>query len=100
VEALREVATQLGKKDWNFSVDPCINDSSWATPKSNLMPLYNNSLICNCSIAAGVCHVAQLYVPFISLYINVTEVVNRSSFYSTKSRKVLDFFFVVQVKST
>ncbi|GLT54266.1 hypothetical protein SLA2020_274780 [Shorea laevis] len=63
VEALREVATQLGKKGWNFSVDPCINnDSSWATPKSNLMPLYNNSLICNCSIAAGVCHVAQLFL--------------------------------------
>ncbi|GLT52816.1 hypothetical protein SLA2020_261340 [Shorea laevis] len=66
VEALREVATQLGKKDWNFSIDPCINHSSWATPKPNSSPLkqqlYNNSLICNCSIAAGVCHVAQLFL--------------------------------------
>jgi hypothetical protein len=30
VEALREIATQLGKKDWDFSVNPC-NDSSWIT---------------------------------------------------------------------
>ncbi|XP_059435608.1 probable leucine-rich repeat receptor-like serine/threonine-protein kinase At3g14840 [Corylus avellana] len=62
VEALGEIATQVGKKDWNFRVDPCVNDSSWATPKSDLWPLYNNSLICNCSIAAGVCHVAQLFL--------------------------------------
>jgi hypothetical protein len=70
VKALREIATQVGKKDWNFSADPCTsNDSSWATPKSGLRPLYNNSLICNCSITVGVCNVVQLYVPFISLYI-------------------------------
>jgi hypothetical protein len=65
VEALGEIGTQVGKKDWNFSVDPCTsNDSSWATPKSDLRPLYNNSLICNCSFPAGVCHVVKLYVPF------------------------------------
>jgi hypothetical protein len=66
VEALREIGTQVGKKDWNFSVDPCSNDSSWATPKWGLRPLYNNSLICNCSFPDGVCHVVELYVPFIS----------------------------------
>jgi hypothetical protein len=71
VEALREVATQLGKKDWNFRVDPCVNKSSWLTPKSVLRPLYNNSVICNCSITPGVCHVAQLYAPFISLLLKL-----------------------------
>lgn len=68
VEALREIAMQLGKKDWNFNVDPCSNDSSWQTPKSSLRPLYNNSLICNCSNPDGGCHVVQLYVPLTSLH--------------------------------
>ncbi|KAB1221475.1 hypothetical protein CJ030_MR2G028844 [Morella rubra] len=62
VEALREIAMQLGKKDWNFNVDPCSNDSSWQTPKSSLRPLYNNSLICNCSNPDGGCHVVQLFL--------------------------------------
>ncbi|KAM2173547.1 hypothetical protein ACFX1R_038374 [Malus domestica] len=34
VEALKEIRTQLGKKDWNFSIDPCSNSTNWATPKS------------------------------------------------------------------
>ncbi|XP_059435596.1 probable LRR receptor-like serine/threonine-protein kinase At1g07650 isoform X2 [Corylus avellana] len=61
VEALREIARQLGKKDWDFSVDPCDGWSS-ATPQSDLRPLYNNSLVCNCFNPAGVrvCHVVQL----------------------------------------
>uniref|UniRef100_A0A2N9IEQ7 Leucine-rich repeat-containing N-terminal plant-type domain-containing protein n=1 Tax=Fagus sylvatica TaxID=28930 RepID=A0A2N9IEQ7_FAGSY len=62
VNALHEIAKQVGKKDWNFTVDPCINESSWNTPKSNLTPLYNNSLICDCSYPHGVCHVVQLFL--------------------------------------
>ncbi|XP_050290691.1 probable leucine-rich repeat receptor-like serine/threonine-protein kinase At3g14840 isoform X2 [Quercus robur] len=61
VKALGEIAEQLGKKDWNFSVDPCINDSSWSTPKLDSRPLYNNSLICNCSVPS-VCHVIALFL--------------------------------------
>ena len=62
VQALQEIAKQVGKKNWNFTVDPC-NDTSWQTPQSNLTPSYNNSLICNCSYSNGVCHVVKLYVP-------------------------------------
>ncbi|KAM3700706.1 hypothetical protein ACJW31_05G119000 [Castanea mollissima] len=58
VKALGEIAEQLGKKGWNMSVDPCINDSSWLTPKLDSRPLYNNSLICNCP--GRVCHVVKL----------------------------------------
>ncbi|KAK4589545.1 hypothetical protein RGQ29_020210 [Quercus rubra] len=63
VKALGEIATQLGKKDWNVNVDPCINESSWLTPSSKLdsRPLYNNSLICNCSYPNSVCHVVGLF---------------------------------------
>ncbi|GMY37746.1 probable LRR receptor-like serine/threonine-protein kinase At1g07650 [Fagus crenata] len=59
VKALVEIAAQVGKKGWNFKVAPCSNESSWATPKSNSRPLYNNSLISNCSYPHGACHVVQ-----------------------------------------
>ncbi|PQQ01641.1 hypothetical protein Pyn_33241 [Prunus yedoensis var. nudiflora] len=62
VEALKEIATQVGKKDWNFSIDPCSNDTNWATPKSADLPLYNNTLICNCSNPDGFCHVVSIFL--------------------------------------
>ncbi|XP_058008537.1 probable leucine-rich repeat receptor-like serine/threonine-protein kinase At3g14840 isoform X2 [Hevea brasiliensis] len=62
VEALQEVATQLGKQDWNFKVDPCSNDTSWVTPISKDRPLYNNSVICNCSDPQGECHVVSIFL--------------------------------------
>nr|XP_023889526.1 probable LRR receptor-like serine/threonine-protein kinase At1g07650 [Quercus suber] len=62
VKALREIGEQLQKNDWNFSVDPCENDSSWVTPQSDLRPLYNNSITCNCSYPYGVCHVVKLFL--------------------------------------
>ncbi|XP_019198423.1 PREDICTED: probable leucine-rich repeat receptor-like serine/threonine-protein kinase At3g14840 [Ipomoea nil] len=59
-DALGEIAKQLVKKDWNFSVNPCDNNSNWMTPQRNDMPLYNNSLTCDCSFAGGVCHVQSI----------------------------------------
>lgn len=61
VEALREIAAQLGKKDWNRSVNPC-NAASWRTPNSVGAP-YNNTVNCNCSYPNGVCHVVKMYAP-------------------------------------
>ncbi|KAF3957871.1 hypothetical protein CMV_017160 [Castanea mollissima] len=61
VEALQEIATQLGKNDWNFKVNPC-NDSSWITPASSQRPLYNNSIVCNCSNTGSVCHVVSIFL--------------------------------------
>ncbi|XP_059435628.1 probable leucine-rich repeat receptor-like serine/threonine-protein kinase At3g14840 isoform X2 [Corylus avellana] len=48
VEALGEIARKLGKKDWKFSKDPCLNDSTSS---------YNNSVSCNCHYPGGVCHI-------------------------------------------
>jgi hypothetical protein len=62
-EALKEIAAQLRKEDWNFSVNPC-NDSSWITPDSGQTSTYNNTVICNCSYAGDVCHVDSMYTPF------------------------------------
>lgn len=55
VKALREIAKEIGKKDWNFSLDPCGNDPSWTTTES---PVYENSVNCKCS--PSVCHVVGL----------------------------------------
>ncbi|KAM7530501.1 hypothetical protein LguiB_033911 [Lonicera macranthoides] len=61
VNALREIAKQLGKEDWNFSLNPCDGNPNWTTPKrSDLPSYYNNTPICNCSYPGGVCHVESI----------------------------------------
>lgn len=66
VNALREIGNQLGKKNWNFSVNPCDendpNISNWNTTTNKKMPQYNNSVICNCSYPGGICHIESMYV--------------------------------------
>ncbi|XP_074340554.1 putative leucine-rich repeat receptor-like serine/threonine-protein kinase At3g14840 [Apium graveolens] len=60
VDALREIASQMGIKDWNFNENPCVPGiSSWNTPKKAERPQYNNSVICNCS-NLGECHVERI----------------------------------------
>ncbi|XP_016648166.1 PREDICTED: probable LRR receptor-like serine/threonine-protein kinase At1g07650 [Prunus mume] len=56
VEALREIAAQLHKKDWNFS-DPCSNVPTFSTPHTDQ---YNNTLFCNCSFPGNVCHIQSI----------------------------------------
>ncbi|XP_016648526.1 PREDICTED: probable LRR receptor-like serine/threonine-protein kinase At1g07650 [Prunus mume] len=52
VEALKEIAKQLGKTDWNFNINPCNNDTNyWDTA---------NTLGCNCSHPDGFCHVVSI----------------------------------------
>ncbi|KAL9146168.1 hypothetical protein ABFS82_13G092200 [Erythranthe guttata] len=60
--ALREIADQLGKKDWDFSLNPCSNHSNWTTPPRKDMPWYNNSVICNCEYPDKVCHVESIFL--------------------------------------
>ncbi|EXC33466.1 putative leucine-rich repeat receptor-like serine/threonine-protein kinase [Morus notabilis] len=60
VEALKEIAKEVGKKDWNFSINPCSKDKIWITPMPDGMPLYNNTVNCNCS--NGICHVIHLFL--------------------------------------
>ncbi|XP_034697438.1 probable LRR receptor-like serine/threonine-protein kinase At1g07650 isoform X1 [Vitis riparia] len=58
LEALREIGDQLGKKDWNFSLNPCDGNSNWTTPSTD--KYYNNSVICNCSLDE--CHVDTIFL--------------------------------------
>ncbi|RXH99044.1 hypothetical protein DVH24_011369 [Malus domestica] len=58
VEALREIAVQLNKKDWNFS-DPCSNIPTVSIPHTDQ---YNNTLVCNCSFSGNVCHIQSIFL--------------------------------------
>ncbi|KAM2043165.1 hypothetical protein ACFX1R_038369 [Malus domestica] len=58
VEALREIAVQLNKKDWNFS-DPCSNIPTISIPRTDE---YNNTLVCNCSFSGNVCHIQSIFL--------------------------------------
>ncbi|KAG6692172.1 hypothetical protein I3842_10G100200 [Carya illinoinensis] len=62
VKALEEIAAELGKKGWNYHVDPCSHDTSWETPrpKFDRTVTYNNSILCNCAYPDGECHVVGL----------------------------------------
>ncbi|KAI3796756.1 hypothetical protein L1987_39446 [Smallanthus sonchifolius] len=64
VLALRNIAEELGKTDWNFNLNPCAttNNSNWATPKQPERPSYNNTVECNCSYTGGVCHVIKIFL--------------------------------------
>ncbi|KAK2988681.1 hypothetical protein RJ640_012717 [Escallonia rubra] len=43
VNALKEIAEQLGKSDWDFNLNPCDGNSNWTTPKRKDLPVYNNT---------------------------------------------------------
>ncbi|XVF40255.1 hypothetical protein PTKIN_Ptkin01aG0097400 [Pterospermum kingtungense] len=61
VDALHEIAEQLGKKDWDFSEDPCSsNYSSWVTTEIDPGKLYNNAVFCDCSFPDDDCHVDNI----------------------------------------
>nr|GMD58365.1 probable leucine-rich repeat receptor-like serine/threonine-protein kinase At3g14840 [Ipomoea batatas] len=60
LNALKEIGDQLGKKDWDFRLNPCDNNSNWMTPDREDMPLYTNALSCNCSFPDGICHVQSM----------------------------------------
>ncbi|KAI3796752.1 hypothetical protein L1987_39436 [Smallanthus sonchifolius] len=52
LNALKEIAKQLGKEDWNFSLNPCDENPNWSTPG------FQNAVNCTCSPDA--CHVVNI----------------------------------------
>ncbi|GAA0156145.1 hypothetical protein LIER_43352 [Lithospermum erythrorhizon] len=56
VAALREIADQLHKRDWNFSLNPCDNNTNWVNPTGS--GYFNNTVLCNCTAAE--CHVSHI----------------------------------------
>ncbi|XWS27389.1 hypothetical protein CRYUN_Cryun26dG0111000 [Craigia yunnanensis] len=64
VQYLKDIATTLGKRDWNFSVDPCSGEEGWATP--NPVKGFENAVTCDCSFST-VCHVVSIMLKAQSL---------------------------------
>ncbi|KAG8386456.1 hypothetical protein BUALT_Bualt03G0150600 [Buddleja alternifolia] len=59
VESLQVIARSLGKRDWNFSVDPCSGLSGWVT--QNPVKGFENAVTCNCTFANNtVCHIVSI----------------------------------------
>lgn len=60
VNALREIADQMGNKNWSFTAYLCnANLKDWDTMQNQL---YANSVFCNCSFLDDICHVQAMYV--------------------------------------
>ncbi|CAK8534936.1 unnamed protein product [Lathyrus sativus] len=61
VQVMKDIAKTLGKKDWDFSIDPCSGQSNWTS--SVQVNGFENAVTCNCSFAnATICHVVSMYV--------------------------------------
>ncbi|AET02908.1 transmembrane protein, putative [Medicago truncatula] len=60
VEALKDIGKTLGKKDWDFSVDPCSGRNNWIS--STQLHGSENAVTCNCSFQNNtLCHVVSVY---------------------------------------
>lgn len=67
VEVLKDIAKTLGKKDWDFSVDPCSGERNWTS--SVQVKGSENAVTCNCTfVNATVCHVTNMYISYPSLF--------------------------------
>lgn len=66
VQVLKEIGNTLGKKNWDFSVDPCSGQRNWTTPGKPYSEI--NAVTCDCPSSNHTpCHVVSMYVS-LSLY--------------------------------
>jgi hypothetical protein len=80
VKALKDIGKTLGKKDWDFSVDPC-SSSSWKQGSQN-------AVTCNCSYQNNtLCHVLSVYT-YSSLSL---------SFFNVPCCPIIMFFILLDV---
>ncbi|EOY13465.1 Leucine-rich repeat transmembrane protein kinase, putative isoform 1 [Theobroma cacao] len=60
VEALKSINETLGKRNWDFGIDPCSRPSSWeevVPPKS----YYANNVTCDCTFSGNtICHIISI----------------------------------------
>ncbi|GAU31583.1 hypothetical protein TSUD_54060 [Trifolium subterraneum] len=57
---MKDIGKRLGKKDWDFSIDPCSGQSNWITSSVQLKG-FQNTVTCNCSfVNATVCHIVSI----------------------------------------
>ncbi|KAL5997728.1 hypothetical protein ACLOJK_008658 [Asimina triloba] len=60
VNALRHIAKQVGKRNWDFSLDPCSGQGNWRRSEEKGFESYVD---CDCSFNNNTrCHVVRMYV--------------------------------------
>ncbi|KAM7498585.1 hypothetical protein LguiA_022999 [Lonicera macranthoides] len=60
VEGLQQIGEKLGKRDWNFSADPCSGEWGWVT-KNASKDFFDNVVTCNCTFSNNtICHVVSI----------------------------------------
>ncbi|XP_045787010.1 probable LRR receptor-like serine/threonine-protein kinase At1g07650 isoform X1 [Trifolium pratense] len=61
VKALKEIGNKIGKKDWDFGVDPCSGKGKWNISESSTRKGFESSVVCNCSFNHNSsCHVVSI----------------------------------------
>ncbi|CAL5190592.1 unnamed protein product [Lathyrus oleraceus] len=61
VKALKEIGNKIGKKDWDFGVDPCSGKGKWNVSESENWKGFESSVICDCSFKNNSsCHVVSM----------------------------------------
>ncbi|XP_020983924.2 probable leucine-rich repeat receptor-like serine/threonine-protein kinase At3g14840 isoform X2 [Arachis duranensis] len=66
---MKEIAKKVGKKDWNFSVDPCSGLENWNSSNA-VKGMLINAVTCDCSFANAnltVCHVVSIVLKYQNL---------------------------------
>ncbi|KAI7982012.1 hypothetical protein LOK49_Contig3G00022 [Camellia lanceoleosa] len=59
VEALGEIAEQLGKKGWNFKLKHCDKNLNWQTPIVDSSLMYDCTVNCTC-LSDDECHISAM----------------------------------------
>ncbi|CAL5409025.1 unnamed protein product [Camellia sinensis] len=90
MNALHEIAEQVGKKDWDFKQTNCDENGNWGKT-TFVKPTYNNTVNCTCS--SGVCHITAIAtVKDVDDGRNYSWCDGRSYSYSTMVIKGFDVF--------
>ncbi|XP_047154605.1 probable LRR receptor-like serine/threonine-protein kinase At1g07650 [Vigna umbellata] len=59
MKALKEIGSKIGKKDWDFGVDPCSGKGSWNV--SDDRKGFQSTVMCDCSFNNNTsCHVVSM----------------------------------------
>ncbi|XXG90292.1 hypothetical protein AAC387_Pa12g2097 [Persea americana] len=61
LDALQQIGNKLGKKNWNYSANPCTGESGWSDPP---VDKYENAVKCTCITNDTFCHIESIDLSF------------------------------------